>query len=357
MMQSCRITKLFSFRLSNSSNDNIDQSLAVSQPAIEREIAGTPSDDVLNGSFFRDLIEGDAGNDIISGGLGNDFIEGDEGSDLLNGEFNIFGGFSPANAHNLASFLSTMDRENTVHEQLTDEQIEQLNPENAVMLFGKSFAELDFYADGTLNFYPSQFDSNQLNVSSFLSSNDTQIGGDGNDTLNGGFGSDTQLGGDGNDILNGDDNFGSLFGTSVFGFPYGNDVQIGGSGNDKLTGGAGNDKLNGTGDRFGLGEIDELTGGSGKDTFSLGDRQNVFYSGQNTFDYAVITDFEASEDTIELRGKIADYVIAPTTGDLSPGTGLYLDVDNSRDFTLGTDELIAISTKTFESLDLALSNS
>ena len=357
----------FFLRLDNASNDNIDLGLAVSKPTIEREISGTTSDDVINGSFFRDSIEGNAGTDTISGGLGNDFIEGDDGNDVLNGEFNFSGSLSQDNVQNLVGFLSATDEGNTVDEELTVEEIEQLDPENTMILFGEDLEEIDFKTDGTLDLDRDRFDtgnsvsiednnltldSNQLNIRSFLSSNDTQLGGFGNDTLNGGFGNDTQLGGDGNDILNGDFNFGSRFGTfNFFGFLNGNDVQIGGSGNDKLTSGAGNDKLNGTGDRFGVGEIDELTGGSGRDTFVLGDGENVFYSSQNGFDYALITDFEVGRDTIELKGEIADYVLAPTSGDLPQGTGLYLDVDSSGDFTSDTDELIAISTQTIGSLE------
>ena len=94
-----------------------------------------------------------------------------------------------------------------------------------------------------------------------------------------------------------------------------------------------------------------MTGGSGRDTFILGDRENVFYSSQNAFDYALIADFNVDRDTIELSGERADYVLAPTSGDLPQGTGLYLDVDSSGEFTSGTDELIAISTQTFSSLE------
>ena len=359
--------KTFFLRLSNPSNDRITQGLAVSQPTIEREILGTPSDDVLNGSFFRDSIEGDAGNDVISGGLGNDVIEGDDGNDLLNGEFNSSGRFNLNNARNLSSFLTDTDEENTVEEELTVEEIEQLDPENVTLLFGTdNVEEIDFQADGTLDLDRNQLDtdgsvsvednlpsdSNQLNIEGFLSSNDTQLGGNGNDTLNGGFGSDTQLGGDGNDTLNGDFNFNRRFNAAGFSnFFDGNDVQIGGDGNDKLIGGGGNDKLNGTGDRFGVGEIDELTGGSGGDIFVLGERETVFYSRQSTSDYALITDFVPGQDTIELSGEITDYVLAPTSGNLPQGTGLYLDLDSSGEFTSGTDELIAISTQTFSSLD------
>ena len=290
----------FFLRLSNGSNNNIDQNIAVSTPTIENEIAGTPSDDVLNGSSSRDLIEGDSGNDTISGRLGNDLMRGSDGNDLINGDTNASnrsgsGGGSTSN-------------------------------------------------------------SNRFNRDSFRGSNDTEIGGNGDDTLNGNFGSDTQLGGDGNDVLVGDFDFDNRFGaSSSFGFSNGNDVQIGGNGNDTLTGGSGNDTLNGTGGDSGVGEVDELTGGADSDTYILGDRQTAFYVGQNDFDYALITNFEVGQDTIELNGDAASYVLAPTTGDLPQGTGLYIDTDSSGDFTSGSDELIAISTQTFASLETGFS--
>ena len=281
----------FFLRLGNASNNNIDRNLAVSIPTTENEVMGTPSDDVLDGTSAKDLIEGEGGNDTLSGRFGNDLIRGGDGNDLINGD---------TNASNQSGSSSN-----------------------------------------------SSFNSDSRG------GNDTEIGGNGNDTLNGNFGSDTQLGGDGNDLLIGDFDFdNSRFGASDrFGFSNGDDVQIGGNGNDTLTGGSGDDKQNGTGVNLGVGEIDELTGGSDSDTFVLGDRQTAFYVGRNNFDYALITDFEASQDTIELNGEASNYVIAPTTDSLPQGTGIYLDTDSSGDFSSGSDELIAVSTQTFENFD------
>ena len=282
-------------RLGNASNNNIDRNLAVSTPKIEKEVTGTSSDDNLEGSSARDLIAGEAGNDTLSGRLGNDVLDGGDGNDLINGDVN------------------SGDRSR----------------------FGGGFST----------------SSSRFNRDS-RSGNDTQLGGNGNDTLNGNFGSDTQLGGDGNDLLVGDFDFDNSFGASgAFGFSNGDDVQIGGNGNDTLTGGSGNDKQNGTGENLGVGETDELTGGADSDTFVLGDRHTAFYTGRNNYDYALISDFEVGQDTIELFGEASNYVIAATTGSLPQGTGIYLDTDSSGDFTAGTDELIAISTQTFASFD------
>ncbi|EHS50042.1 type 1 secretion target domain-containng protein, partial [Rhizobium sp. PDO1-076] len=94
--------------------------------------------------------------------------------------------------------------------------------------------------------------------------NDFLDGGAGNDTLYGYDGNDVLLGGAGNDFLSGES---------------GNDILVGGSGNDDLSGGTG---------------VDYLTGGAGSDTFILSDLNAV----------DVITDFNASEDTIDLTALL-----------------------------------------------------
>ncbi|MGF1480759.1 MAG: peroxidase family protein [Cyanophyceae cyanobacterium] len=167
------------------------------------------------------------------------------------------------------------------------------------------------------------------------SGHDTQLGGAGNDTLKGGWGHDTQLGGDGNDQLRGNS---------------GHDTQLGGAGNDTLKGGWGHDTLTGAG-ALGVGEIDELIGNSGNDTFVLGDADSVFYAGQGIFDYALLSDFRANRDTIQLHGLKENYVLGAAEAGLPKGTGLYLDVDGSQSLTLGTDELIAVSTRTISNFE------
>ncbi len=75
--------------LSNASNQNIDEYLAVSKPNFDRQITGGSSDDRLNGGFGNDLIEGLGGNDTLNGQFGNDFLAGGEGDDRLNGDFSF----------------------------------------------------------------------------------------------------------------------------------------------------------------------------------------------------------------------------------------------------------------------------
>ena len=330
-------------KLSNASNQNIEENLAVSRPIFDREIIGNSKNNRLKGSFGNDLIEGLAGKDKISGGFGNDFLDGGEGNDTLNGDSKFNRGFNRG------------DRNFNLSE------VGDINMKNLSTKLGNNDISRDR--------------SNRLN------SNDTQLGGDGDDTLNGGFGSDTQLGGDGNDTLNGDFNFGSdrknrfnsdfgdknkknqddnlsslvkggnknQFGSSFFGS---DDIQFGGNGNDTLNGGFGSDRLTGVGETNGFGEIDRLTGGFGKDTFYLGDENHVFYHGKGIFDYALITDFRANEDTIVLHGQKSDYVLATIEdADLPKGIGLYLDRDDFNDLTPQVDELIAVVTQNITNFD------
>lgn len=144
----------------------------------------------------------------------------------------------------------------------------------------------------------------------------------GNDTLAGGTGNDTLAGGTDNDKLGGG---------------FGNDSLSGGLGNDSLSGGNGNDILNG-GSNNNNGEIDTLTGGAGGDQFVL--RQNIYYSsgfgegatedglsevGLN--DYTLITDFNISQDVIQLNSSrdYAIYDLPFNVGSSAPDTGIFLD--------------------------------
>ena len=88
----------------------------------------------------------------------------------------------------------------------------------------------------------------------------------------------------------------------------GNDYLVGGSGNDSLNGDEGDDILNGTDNiAVGLGEIDSLTGGGGADLFILGDANQAYYGTQGNLDYAIIKDFNANVDTIQLYGSSSNY--------------------------------------------------
>jgi Ca2+-binding RTX toxin-like protein len=77
----------------------------------------------------------------------------------------------------------------------------------------------------------------------------------------------------------------------------------GGGGYDTITGGNSNDIINGTDDRArGVGEVDTLTGGGGRDKFVLGDKNGAYYVGGGANDYALITDFNLFQDSINFGG-------------------------------------------------------
>jgi Ca2+-binding RTX toxin-like protein len=77
----------------------------------------------------------------------------------------------------------------------------------------------------------------------------------------------------------------------------------GGGGNDTITGGNKNDIITGTDSTArGVGEVDTLTGGGGRDKFVLGDTNGAYYVGKGKDDYALITDFNLFQDSIDLGG-------------------------------------------------------
>ncbi|MBE9187540.1 FG-GAP repeat protein [Microcoleus sp. LEGE 07076] len=148
------------------------------------------------------------------------------------------------------------------------------------------------------------------------------------DTISGRQGNDKIFGNVGQDVLSGNLNDDYLDGEK------GQDIVIGGDGNDSLFGGLGNDVLKGdngndilTGVDInainpGIEEIDTLTGGGGSDIFILGDANNTYYDNGDS-DYGLITDFNASEDSIQLQGKADDYLLVPFSQANQTGTAIY----------------------------------
>ena len=115
----------------------------------------------------------------------------------------------------------------------------------------------------------------------------------------------------------------------------GDNHLFGGSGNDNLSAGMGNDILFGTdAGAAGSGEIDTLMGGGGADTFVLGEAEQVFYSSAGALDYALITDFDAAMDTIQLVGEAVAYWLGASSNQQS--TELW------HQETSGVNELIAV---------------
>ncbi|BBD65851.1 outer membrane secretion protein [Nostoc commune NIES-4072] len=241
-------------------------------------VIGTNGNDSIVGDRQNNRLSGNNGNDTLDGGLGTDTLSGGAGDDTYIID-------STTDTITEAANSGT----DTVRSSVT--YILGTNLENLRLREGSDIT-------GTGN-----------SLSNFI------FGNTSNNTLNGGAGDDTLDGNNGNDILNGGD---------------GNDSLQGGPGNEVLNGGAGDDILIGVfpGSPLppGIGETDRFTGGDGADRFILGDALNVFYDDNNTTspgfgDLATITDFDSSQDRIELKGTPQDYRLQTITGN----TRIFLD--------------------------------
>ena len=132
------------------------------------------------------------------------------------------------------------------------------------------------------------------------------VTGRGNDTLGNAFlqgeaGDDKMYGEGGNDELYGGNGKDTLDGGND------NDTLVGGLGNDNLVGGDGIDYLNGYGRTLtDASQFDTLKGGAGTDYFILGGDWGVSYVETGSGN-ALITDWEASLDRIELKGSSSQY--------------------------------------------------
>jgi len=227
-------------------------------------VIGTNANDSIIGDNQNNQLFGKNGNDTLDGGLGTDSLNGGEGNDTY-------------------IIDSTVDTIIEIANSGTDTVRSSIS-----YTLGANLENLILREVNTIN-----GTGNNLNNLVFGNTfNNTLNGRTGNDTLDGNFG---------NDILNGED---------------GNDSLQGGPGNDTLNGGTGNDILIGVfpGSLLppGLGETDSLTGGAGVDRFILGDAVNIFYDDNNTVnpgfgDLATISDFDSSQDRIELKGALQDY--------------------------------------------------
>ncbi|MBD2534605.1 hypothetical protein H6G97_36070 [Nostoc flagelliforme FACHB-838] len=98
-----------------------------------------------------------------------------------------------------------------------------------------------------------------------------------------------------------------------------------------MFGDEGGDVLTGTDTTArGVAEVDLLTGGTGSDQFILGAIVGVFYSDSNAStgglgDYAIIADFDALSDTLQLSGSKSSYSLGAVPTCLATGTALFLN--------------------------------
>ncbi|MEO0645124.1 MAG: NF038122 family metalloprotease [Cyanobacteria bacterium J06650_10] len=97
----------------------------------------------------------------------------------------------------------------------------------------------------------------------------------------------------------------------------GNDTLEGGRGNDTLKGGIGSDVLDGSNAvALGAYEYDILGGGLGEDTFVLGSTESSYYLSDGDSDYALIQDFDAAIDILQLYGSAGNYQTQQNGGSL-----------------------------------------
>ena len=255
--------------------------------------------DTLNGADGNDNLFGGTGNDSLIGELANDTLDGGLGIDTLNG--------------GVGDDTYVIDSATDTITEATNSGIDTIRSSVPYTLRA-NLENLRLTGTRTIN-------GTGNNVNNIV------FGNIANNTLNGRGGDDTLDGNLGNDTLNGDE---------------GNDSLQGGPGNEVLNGGSGNDILIGVfpGSSLppGLGETDTLTGGVGLDRFVLGDAINVYYDDKNTTnagfgDLATITDFNPSEDQIELKGLPKNYRLQS----VGANTQIFLDKPGAE-----PDEIIGI---------------
>jgi Ca2+-binding RTX toxin-like protein len=300
-------------------NDGAGNSVSFS--GIERfYLAGGSGNDDLRGGNLNDVLTGNGGNDTITGGAGDDSLSGDVyngiGNDSLSGgdgndTLNISGGLDTVNGGagtdslTIDYYTSTSNVTYTAFDPVTGSGTLSDGTGNSVTYTGIESFKLE---SG--------------------SGNDDLRGGNLNDVLTSNAGNDTLTGGAGNDNLSA------------------------GVGSDRLNGGDGDDKLYGSNYGNGntlIGEIDTLTGGAGKDYFGIfGTYPGEFYpynDGDNTKsglgDYALVTDFNPTEDIIALTSSANSYVLGASPIANVSGTAIYLNTDGAAGVGT-TDELLTV---------------
>ncbi|MBD2067220.1 hypothetical protein H6F93_06715 [Leptolyngbya sp. FACHB-671] len=359
----------------------------------KNKLNGTNFDDSIFGFAGNDWLNGFGGNDLLNGGLGADKMIGGQGNDTYIVDISTDQVFEAANegidtVKSSVSFsLSSGGKTNVENLTLLGNAANGLGNalNNYILGNGNNNRLLGGRGDDSL---------------SGAGGVDTLFGGTGNDRLFGGIGADAMFGSNGSDTyyvdnaadivneLDTDNGYDKVISTVSFGLSSGveqlfldsagnvnglgndlnnqiysgvghnklsgsggNDYLSAGDGNDRLLGGTGNDTLVGTWlDNAGKGETDRLTGGTGVDYFALGAAKSGefpymvrFYddgqrntSGQT--DYALITDFKAAEDKIQLVGSKSEYLLANVSLNNISGTGIYIK-SNSQ---FVTNELIGV---------------
>lgn len=277
-------------------------------------IIGGAGSDVLTGHSGNDVQlagggddqlwagGGDLGNDTMVGGSGNDVAGGGAGNDLLVG-----GGFDEGGAKQLSS------------------QSENAGGDGRDTLYG---------ADGNDTIIGGGWDDGAVNDNGKFDSGEEIVTGTDDNVLWSGDGEDLVYGSAGHDLIGSRGGFDIVYAgegnDTVFGGASDDrDVIFGGGGNDELYSGAGNDEVDGGAgadlvyDAVGN---DRYTGGSGADTF-------IFASAS---DDDTITDFNVSEDVLNLMGAAAGFTAASDVeaAATAQGNGVIIDLGSGNSLTL-----------------------
>ena len=175
---------------------------SLSATPIGLDLAGTSSDDSINGGTLGDYIQGLTGNDTLNGLAGNDTLIGGDGNDTLNGglgadTMNGGAGDDTYYVDNVGDVVSDSDGENdTVILQIASGTYTIGNGIENVTISNIS-APVNVIGNSGANTITGNGGANKLEG---LTGADTLIGGAGNDTLDGGAGDDSLIGGIGNDL-------------------------------------------------------------------------------------------------------------------------------------------------------------
>ena len=301
-------------------------------------VVGGNGDDLVVGGKNNDRLVAWNGNDILIGvdpikpdpGKGEvDWLTGHGGMDTFvlgdgNGAYYNQGSTWAAGWQDRAiiSDFNSVEDKILLHGNSSNYQL-NINNGSTMIFYGESgsgFNELIGIVNGVTGL--DLTDATQFNYAdhSFsikgTASNELFFGSEVNQTIDGFDGNDKIYGLDGDDLVIG----GS-----------GDDLVIGGNGNDTLSGGQNNDRLvawNGDDTLIGVdptkpnpgkGELDWLSGHGGADTFVLGDSNGVYYNQGGTVaeswqDRGVISDFNLSEDKIQLYGSSSNYQLNINNG-------------------------------------------
>jgi len=297
---------------------------------------GAGGNDKLFGGDGTDYFFGGSGNDKMYGGTGVDTADySDEtaaltitkngatgaGTDTFNSIENVIGGSG-------YDTITGGDIANTIEGGGGRDKIYGAGGNDK--LFGGSDNDIFYGGSGNDKIYggTGKDTVNFSNESADLTITKNSATGAGSDTLNS---IENVIGGKGNDFI-----YGGTVANNLNGF-NGNDNIFGGGGNDKIYGGKGNDFLNG-----GTG-TNSLYGGIGTDTFDLVIGDNIVEGGDDDDNFRmslyggetghnVITDFDVSEDTLEIFAAVSPGDLANFATDT--GAGVVIEFDSGYSVTV-----------------------